>query len=318
MSWKKALTITTILAGATSVGIHLINKAIHISATMDHLLKPASETYYDWKFGKIYYTKQGQGTPLLLIHDLNTSSSEYEWKKIVSMLSEYRTVYTLDLLGCGRSEKPNLTYTNYLYVQLINDFIKNVIKEKSDVVVTGQSSSFILGACQNNKENIDSIIMINPADIYTTAHIPTNSSRILTKLILLPLVGTLLYNILVRKENIEKLFRDYYFYDKSKIRHEEIMTYYEAAHCGNASSKYLFASLSGNYLTANIKLYLKDLSNSIFIITGANEKNKTEAAEYQRLLPSIEIFNLSDAGYLPQLETPNRLMDQLKICLDLD
>lgn len=96
------------------------------------------------------------------------------------------------------------------------------------------------------------------------------------------------------------------------------MTYYEAAHCGNASSKYLFASLSGNYLTANIKLYLKDLSNSIFIITGANEKNKTEAAEYQRLLPSIEIFNLSDAGYLPQLETPNRLMDQLKICLDLD
>ena len=78
MSWKKALTITTILAGATSVGIHLINKAIHISATMDHLLKPASETFYDWKFGKIFYTKQGQGTPLLLIHVLNTSSSEYE------------------------------------------------------------------------------------------------------------------------------------------------------------------------------------------------------------------------------------------------
>lgn len=318
MSWKKILTITTVLAGATSVGIHLINKAIYISATIDHLLKPETETYYDWKFGKIFYTKQGQGTPILLIHDLNTSSSEYEWKNIVKTLSESRTVYTLDLLGCGRSEKPNLTYTNYLYVQLVNDFIKNIIKEKSDVIVTGQSSSFILGACQNSSNIIGNIIMINPADIYTTAHIPTNRSRILTKLILLPLVGTLLYNILVRKDNIEKLFREHYFFDKIKIRHEDIMTYYETAHYGNSSSKYLFASLSGNYLTANIMLYLKDLSNSIFIITGTDEKNKSEAEEYQKLLPSIEIFSLSEAGYLPQLETPDKLLEQIKICLNIE
>ncbi len=318
MSWKKVLTITTVLAGAASVGIHLINKAIYVSATIDHLLKPKTESYYDWKFGKIFYTKQGQGDPVLLIHDLNTLSSEYEWKNIVKMLSKSRTVYTLDLLGCGRSEKPNLTYTNYLYVQLINDFIKNIIKEKSDVVVTGQSSSFILGTCQNNREMINNIVMINPADIYTTAHIPTNRSRMLTKLILLPLVGTLLYNILVRKDNIEKRFREQYFFDKSKIRHEDIMTYYETAHYGNSSSKYLFASLSGNYLTANVMLYLKNLSNSIFIITGMDEKSKREAEEYQKLLPSIEIFFLPETGYLPQLETPDRLLEQIKICLNME
>ena len=186
------------------------------------------------------------------------------------------------------------------------------------MIVTGQSSSFILGACQNNREIIGNIIMINPADIYTTAHIPTNSSRILTKLILLPLVGTLLYNILVRKDNIEKRFREQYFSDKSKIKHEDIMTYYEAAHYENPSSKYLFASLSGNYLTANVMLYLKDLSNSIFIITGADERSKSEAEEYQKLLPSIEIFSLQEAGYLPQLETPDRLLEQIKICLNIE
>ena len=159
------------------------------------------------------------------------------WKNIIKTLSENRTVYTLDLLGCGRSEKPDLTYTNYLYVQLVNDFIKNIIKEKSDVIVTGQSSSFVLGACQNNREIIGNIIMINPADIYTTAHIPTNSSRILTKLILLPLVGTLLYNILVRKDNIEKRFREQYFSDKSKIKQTYGLTlphWYESlSHCIN-------------------------------------------------------------------------------------
>ena len=50
--------------------------------------------------------------------------------KVIDKLAENHAVYALDLLGCGRSEKPKITYTNYLYVQLISDFIKNVIHEK--------------------------------------------------------------------------------------------------------------------------------------------------------------------------------------------
>ena len=58
MSWKKALTIGTLLTGATAVGIHLLNKAIYLSAVAEHLLKPSAETYYDWKFGK-YIIRNG-------------------------------------------------------------------------------------------------------------------------------------------------------------------------------------------------------------------------------------------------------------------
>ena len=57
--------------------------------------------------GNIYYTKCGSGKPLLLIHDLHFASSGYEWESIREQLSRSYTVYTLDLLGCGRSEKPN-------------------------------------------------------------------------------------------------------------------------------------------------------------------------------------------------------------------
>ena len=78
------------------------------------------------------------------VHDLTVYSSAYEWNKIIDKLAENHTVYALDLLGCGRSEKPKITYTNYLYVQLISDFIKNVIHEKTDVVASGFSSSFTL------------------------------------------------------------------------------------------------------------------------------------------------------------------------------
>lgn len=61
-------------------------------------------------------------------------------------LEKHYTVYTIDLLGCGRSDKPYLTYTNYLYVQLLTDFIHDVIGERPDVVTTG-NSIFVCGTC---------------------------------------------------------------------------------------------------------------------------------------------------------------------------
>ena len=64
----------------------------------------------------------------------------------------------MDLLGCGRSEKPNLTYTNYLYVQLISDFIQSEIGHRTDVIATGSSSSLIVMACANRSELFDLLI----------------------------------------------------------------------------------------------------------------------------------------------------------------
>ena len=71
-------------------------------------------------------------------------------------------IYTIDLLGCGNSDKPNLTYTNYLYVQLILDFIKDVIGEKTDVVSSGASSGILLMACSVQNDWIDKAVLVNP------------------------------------------------------------------------------------------------------------------------------------------------------------
>ena len=62
-------------------------------------------------------------------------------------LSKHHTVYTLDLLGCGRSEKPKITYTNYLYVQLLNEFIRDVIKGKTDIMTSQNAASIATMAC---------------------------------------------------------------------------------------------------------------------------------------------------------------------------
>ena len=112
MNWKKNLKTCTILTGLTVASMHIVNRFVYYMSTIDEMLSDKNAEYYDWRFGRICYHKTGSGSPLLLIHDLNVCSSSYEWNQIVDQLSKTNTVYTIDLLGCGRSDKPYLTYTD--------------------------------------------------------------------------------------------------------------------------------------------------------------------------------------------------------------
>jgi len=133
MNTKNKIMTCLMLSAGGAVSLALLNKYIQFSATSRGLTREENSLCYKWRLGNIYYTKCGSGKPLLLIHDLHFASSGYEWESIREQLSRSYTVYTLDLLGCGRSEKPNLTYTNYLFVQLICDFIKSEIGHRTKI-----------------------------------------------------------------------------------------------------------------------------------------------------------------------------------------
>lgn len=318
MDWKKKLTTCTALLILSTLIAYIINKFIYFMATVDNFLEKRKGSYYEWRFGNIFYTKQGEGTPILLIHDLNACSSEYEWNKIAANLAKTNTVYTLDLLGCGKSDKPNLTYTNYLYVQLITEFVKQIIGEKTDVIATGSSGSFVLMACKNDETIINKVMLINPDNIAVLAKNPTKRTKILKLLISIPVIGTLLYNILHSKESIEQTCISDYFYNIQALDEELIKTYHESSHNTNIGSKYLFASIKGRYTNVNITECLKNLNNSIFIITGdGNPVYQENAKQYQNLMPSIEIQGIEKTKHLPQIESPKKLLEQIHILFEI-
>ena len=74
---KKKISIIAILTTLVTLTMHLINRITYYIATIDNLLNNSEGNFYEWRFGKIYYKKQGTGSPLLLIHDLNAHSSGY-------------------------------------------------------------------------------------------------------------------------------------------------------------------------------------------------------------------------------------------------
>lgn len=317
MSWKKKLTTGAVLTSLTAGTIYTINRLAYFNATLDNLLSNEDGQYFDWRFGKIFYTKHGTGKPILLIHDLHPGSSSYEWNKLVKALKKTNTVYTIDLLGCGHSEKPDLTYTNFLYVQLITDFIKHIIGDKTDVIASGASASFTLMACANDNTIIDKIMCINPEGLSSLASIPTKRTKALRYLLWTPIIGTLLYNILMSRKLLTEQFLENTFLNPESLDRSVMETYYESSHLDNCRGKYLLGSIAGRYTNVNMLHALKTINNSIFLISSTGKgENATIAEQYKNYIPSIEITYLDGSLKLPQIETPEKVLEQIRILFE--
>ena len=264
----KKLTTALLLSTFSVTTIHVINRVHTSLCTVKNLLANSENHYYEWRFGKIRYQKKGSGAPLLLVHDLTVGSSNYEYHRLINNLTEEHEIYSIDLLGYGLSDKPAITYTNNLYEQLISDFIKNVIKRKTSIVVTGESVPFVMLACHNNPDIINKLICINPQNLYLQNQIPSKQTKLMKLFLESPILGTFTYHVHTNRHSMEETFRTEYFCHSDEIKEKYIYNYLEAAYTGNYYSKYAFASYIGKYMNMNILHELKEINNSILMIGG--------------------------------------------------
>ncbi len=305
----------TMLALAASAGAAAaaINEAIKLSAVSKNLLYEQHPLSYKWRLGNIYYTKSGSGKPLLLVHDLDSASCGYEWNLLINSLKEHYTVYTIDLLGCGRSEKPNFTYTNYLYVQLICDFIKSEIGKKTNVIVSGESVSFVTMACSSSPDLFDKLMFISPKSLTDFCRVPGKHGKMYKFILDLPLVGTMLYNIASSKMSLRQMFCTKYFYNPHRVRSVYINKFYEAAHLGECP-KAVFSSLKCNYTKCNIVNALKNINNSIYIVAGSGQDDVPALIEeYRAYNPAIEYSVIANTRQLPHMENPAKVLEYIYI-----
>ncbi|MEY8339383.1 alpha/beta hydrolase [Lachnospiraceae bacterium 62-35] len=311
-SKNRLLTLLILSAGAGAVTA-AINQTIKISAISKHLLNESDALLYKWRLGDIHYTKAGSGQPLVLIHDLDFASCGYEWNMLIHSLKEHYTIYTIDLLGCGRSEKPNLTYTNYLYVQLLCDFIRTEIGHKVNVIATGESTSFVTMACYSHSELFDKLMFINPESLINYCKVPGKYGKAYKLILDLPLIGTLLYSIACNRKHLSETFLKKHFYNPRSIRPVFIDKYYESAHLGD-HPKAFYSSLKCNYAKCNIVNALKKIDNSIYIIGGMEKTSiKQIIEEYKLWNPAIEYTFIPNTKHLPQLENPCKLLEYIYI-----
>ncbi|MCI7795620.1 MAG: alpha/beta fold hydrolase [Lachnospiraceae bacterium] len=313
MKTKNKLITAILLSTGAAAGTALINKYIKMTATAKNLLEEPRSLCYKWRLGNIHYTKTGSGKPLLFIHDLDYVSNGTEWETLIPYLKDQYTIYTIDLLGFGCSEKPNLTYTNFLYVQLINDFVKSEIGRRTNVIASGSSSSIITMACAYNPDLFEQLMFINPENFSSCAQIPGKYAKIYKLILDAPIIGTLLYHIASSRENIEQQFRQRYFYNPYSVKPLYIDKYYESAHLGQ-SPKAVYSSVLCQYTKCNISRSLEKINNSIYILGGETEPGIRETIrEYTLCNPAVESSVIPSTKHLPQMEKPEEVSSFVKM-----
>lgn len=309
----KGVGITALTAGT----IYGINRLVFFISTMKDILISKEKSYYSWRFGNIYYSKQGEGKTVLLIHNPESSGSDFEWGGIVERLSENHTVYTIDLPGCGRSDKEKMIYTNYLYVQAVNDFVKHIIKTKTDIITSGDSSSIAIMACHSEPSLYGKFIFINPETLDHMIQCPGSWQKFLCYFMQMPLIGTLYYVIANSKFCIRQRFIKKYYYDQNNIQPEAVNAFYEAAHLGGFGARFAYASQIGYYTRINVIHALKKTDHSMYIIGGAGVKGIENTIEgYTHFNPAIEAIQIEATKGMPHMENASETADICRLYLN--
>ena len=182
------------------------------------------------------------------------------------------------------------------------------------MIVSGDSSSFVLMANANDETIINRIIMINPQNLISLAKVPTKRTKLIKYLLFAPVIGTFIYNIKINKHTIMQKFITSFYYDQNEVSEKDILTCFEASHKEKSHSKYLYACQKSRYTNANILFCLGKITNSIFIIIGnGNPENALSASQYQNQIPSIEIVGINNTKQLPHVEKPDEFIEQVRI-----
>jgi pimeloyl-ACP methyl ester carboxylesterase len=100
--------------------------------------------------------------PLLLLHGFGASIGH--WRHNIPVLSQHHTVYALDLLGFGASQKVITPYHTALWVEQVYDFWKLFIGRPIVVVGNSLGSSVALAIASAHPEMMAGLVMINLPD----------------------------------------------------------------------------------------------------------------------------------------------------------
>ncbi|MBW1879041.1 MAG: haloalkane dehalogenase [Deltaproteobacteria bacterium] len=94
---------------------------------------PYESQYVEVLGSRMHYIEQGVGDPILFLHGNPTSS--YLWRDIIPHVSVHGRCIAVDLIGMGRSDKPDLPYRFADHARYLDAFIEALGLDRVTLVV---------------------------------------------------------------------------------------------------------------------------------------------------------------------------------------
>ncbi|MHB0938917.1 MAG: alpha/beta fold hydrolase [Armatimonadota bacterium] len=289
-----------LLAGAAVAVPATINALIASRVGRAEQPLPGDLAYYDWVYGRVAYYRLGQGEPLVLIHNPNAGGSSWEWRKVFPELANHYTVFALDLLGFGLSDKPNVGYSGRMLAELVHDFLEDVIGAPFQAIGSGLGASYLVNVAVRRPDGLRKLVLVNPTGMAAMTSTPVETAT--WGAMRAPVLGTSLYNAMVSRQAMTEELRRHIYYDPAMATDAVVNDLYTFAH--QPGSQYAAAAFMAGRLCLPMRMAFSSLSVPTLMIWG-RDAYYTPVGEAMDLLyrhPQARLEILDECGMLPHDE----------------
>jgi haloalkane dehalogenase len=116
---------------------------------------PYESHYLEVAGAKVHYIEMGKGDPILFLHGNPTSS--YLWRNIIPYLTPWGCCIALDLIGMGKSDKPDIDYRFFDHVKYVEGFISAMGLQSLTLVVHDWGSALGFHYASRHAANVKGI-----------------------------------------------------------------------------------------------------------------------------------------------------------------
>jgi len=260
-------------------------------------------------------------TPLILLHGFGTSIGH--WRQNLAVLGEYHTVYALDMLGFGGSEKALVSYKVDLWVEQVYDFWRTFIRQPVVLVGNSIGSLVSLAAAARHPDMVQGVVMMSLPDPSLEAEaIPAFLQPVVAavkSVVASPAVLKTLFR-LVRRPSIARRWASLAYANPATVTDELIeILIGPAQDRGSAQAFYATVkAVTSAEPGLSVKTVLPTLEIPILLIWGQQDRMVPPvfARQFANYNPNVQLLTLENAGHCPHDECPELVNQAILTWID--
>jgi len=273
---------------------------------------------WKWRGYDIYAVERGSGPFVLLVHGIYAGSSSYEFRKLFPKLAEQNRVVAIDLLGCGRSERPNIDYSAETFISQVCDAVQTFGPRASAIVGSSLGGAYTIASAGRLRGKLDGIVAICPTglDNQLQHYPPGPAQRAITAFFRSPIYGEAGFNALASRPSIRWFLTNQAYADPASATDEVVDYFSHITH--RPGSRFVPAHFVGGALNCDISADLPQLSVPLLVLWGERASFPspvTSAPRYVDGVPRAKLTAFPHSKLLPHEEEAGPVADRIQAFL---